>query len=203
MNIKTIYLIVFLTTSLNLISDDFLFKKQLDNNKFVIVKSKPLETNTVDSGSISVVSLAQCLLISLPNTTNVLWKHKYISNINPMHLIYPEGSAKYEPIKIFDIYVNYSDGSFGILWAEYLLDVFCEVGKFPPYPSIISHTEKKEKTALCCVLKPQKESFFSYLADKGNIIYDVKSGIFKAAITMTNGKVYEFERKDNSWIEVK
>ncbi len=197
----SISLIILLIIPLNLISEDILFKKSLDDNKYLIVISKPLVTNTTDSGS-SIVSLASCLLINLPSKTNVLWEHKYISSIKPISLVYPEGSAKYEPIKIFDVYVNYPDGLFGILWTEYLLDVFCEVGKFPPFPAIISHTKKKERTVLCCVLKPQKEKFLSYRANSGIIKYDLKSDKFKVIITTTNGKVYQFERRDNDWVEV-
>ncbi len=199
---------VLILNSFELISEEILFKKTIDDNSYLIVTTRIAETNIIKSGNSSgknevetrEFSVARFLYIKMPDTTNAFHELKYMSNSEPPPKFAGKNVVEIVPIKIFDVFYNPTNRDYAILWSCPPTYVSCIVNKHL--------TNNKEgyqfnqfQYNICHWLKSSK-LFLPHYANGGKILYNPENGQFKVVVNTIKGIYAMFEWENNKWVEV-
>jgi len=210
MKIVITTLMVLVLNSFELISEEILFKKTIDDNSYLIVTTRIAETNIIKSvtrsGKNEVLtweySIARFLYIKMPETTNALHEFKYMSKSDPSTKFAGDVDiAKlFWPIKIFDVFYNSTNGDYAILWLCPYDYVSCIVNKRSTN-NMEGYQFEQFQYYMFHMLKSSKVDLRSY-ANGGKILYNPENGQFKVVVNTIKGIDAMFEWENNKWVEV-
>jgi len=197
---------VLILNSFELISEEILFKKTIDDKSYLIVTTRVIETNIMKIGTRAYTnefSNAHLLYVKTPDITNIILGLKILSKSGFGD---PRG-ADMDCIdsmtdKIFDIFYNPTNGDYAIFLIRPYASVNCVVGK---RPLNFEDGKQIDYGYMWLNLQNMVESSklrLAYYANGGKILYNPENGQFKVIVNTKKGIDAMFEWKNNKWVEI-